>query len=577
MSGEARTTHRDVKRSRKTAVSFALGAALGAAALMSSQDAHAQAQTFYLDRLFLAGAPDDSTALWRPVMHDRTRFYGQFALGFGMNPLRVEHYGLTDASTIAELNALGNPVTAQMIGYLDAGVQVFNRFGLQVQLPIALLQLGNDQGGKVSVGNVEPVAAMDMRLDARAVVFRSESNNFKLGLLGAITIPTGNWTSYDSDGYVGAHFGLSAEYTLKSFFLVFNTGVQLRDDGAVENFRVGNEWRWGIGGFMPLRDGAVRLGAQIFGSTGLTGDTAFTGSNTPIEWQAEGRFATDQKRRGYVGIAGGTRLSAGYAPDFRIVATAGYWFTIEDSKPTSPNKRFKVDYSKEDVDTDKDGLIDSIDLCPTEPEDHKPPNTDDGCPAPPDRDGDGIPDSKDKCPDEPEDFDKIDDKDGCPEDDADKDNIGDAKDACPKEPGSPSPDPKRNGCPQFIQRSESEIRILKQVQFATGKATILANSFPILDEVVKLLVVNPEIKHLAIEGHTDNRGSDDLNEKLSSERANAVMEYIIKKGIDSARLSAQGFGPRVPIADNNTPDGRQKNRRVEFHIRDKGVGGVVNE
>jgi outer membrane protein OmpA-like peptidoglycan-associated protein len=85
---------------------------------------------------------------------------------------------------------------------------------------------------------------------------------------------------------------------------------------------------------------------------------------------------------------------------------------------------------------------------------------------------------------------------------------------------------------------------------------------------VRLLNVNPEIKHLAIEGHTDNRGSDELNEKLSNDRAHSVMKYLIDKGIDAGRLSAAGFGPKRPIADNNTADGRQKNRRVEFHIRD---------
>jgi outer membrane protein OmpA-like peptidoglycan-associated protein len=392
-----------------------------------------------------------------------------------------------------------------------------------------------------------------------------------------VWVPTGNDLSFGGDGAVAGQVGLAAEYDFKSFFMVFNTAVQFRDEGRINNFEVGPELRLGLGGFVPLRNGAVRLGLQIFGSTGLTDGEAFKGSNTPLEWMAEGRFATDEKRRGYVGVSGGTRLTSGYAPDFRVVATAGYWFTIEDSKPESPGKRFKAEYAKDDADTDKDGLPDSVDLCPTEPEDGKKPNTDDGCPAPPDRDGDGIPDSSDKCPDEPEDFDKIDDADGCPEDDADKDNIGDAKDACPKEPGEPSPEPAKNGCPQFIRRitGSSEIQILKQVQFATGKATILPNSYAILDEVVRLLKVNPEIKHLAIEGHTDNRGSNDLNEKLSNDRANSVMQYLIGKDIDAGRLSAAGFGPRKPIADNNTNDGRQKNRRVEFHIRDKAenVGG----
>ncbi|HSN96825.1 MAG TPA: OmpA family protein, partial [Candidatus Nanopelagicales bacterium] len=342
---------------------------------------------------------------------------------------------------------------------------------------------------------------------------------------------------------------------------------------TLNDFRTSSEWRWGVGAFVPLRDGQVRIGGTLFGSTGIDGDAAFNGPNTPIEWQLDGRLYLDDQKQGWVGMGGGTRITAGYAPDFRGVLLAGYSFGITDTDPNAPSKRFKNQrFSDHGADTDKDGLPDDIDLCPTDPEDGKPPNTDDGCPSLPDRDGDGIPDVSDKCPDEPEDFDKIDDTDGCPEDDADNDQIPDAQDSCPKEPGEPSSDPPKNGCPQFIRRisGSSEIQILKQVQFATGSAVILPGSYPILDEVVRLLKVNPEIQHLAIEGHTDNRGSDQLNEKLSNDRAHSVMKYLIDRGgIDSGRLSAKGFGPQRPIADNNTADGRQKNRRVEFHIRQR--------
>ena len=87
---------------------------------------------------------------------------------------------------------------------------------------------------------------------------------------------------------------------------------------------------------------------------------------------------------------------------------------------------------------------------------------------------------------------------------------------------------------------------------------------------MRLLKVNPEIKLLAIEGHTDNRGSNELNEKLSADRAKAVLDYIVNKGgINASRLNSQGFGPQRPIADNNTNDGRQRNRRVEFIIKER--------
>ena len=80
-----------------------------------------------------------------------------------------------------------------------------------------------------------------------------------------------------------------------------------------------------------------------------------------------------------------------------------------------------------------------------------------------------------------------------------------------------------------------------------------------------MLIANPKIK-LAIEGHTDNLGKPAANKKLSQDRANSVMNYLIKKGVDPDRLTAEGFGQERPIADNATKPGREANRRVEFHI-----------
>ncbi|WP_437768635.1 OmpA family protein [Sorangium sp. So ce281] len=547
---------------------------------MSALPGSAQTRTFYLDRLYMAGAPDDSIALWRPQVAPETRFFGQFGLGLGLNPFRVENM-LNDEQAAGRFSREhGSPVSSQLIGYFNGGVELLDRFSLQVGLPIIALQTSNPTNDP-SVAGAEDAASpataafMDIRLDGRAILYRTEDRFFKLGANVTAWVPTGSKLSFSGDNAASTMIGLSGEIDLKSMFFVLNTGVHFRPYSSLNDFAVTNEWRWGVGGFLPLRNGALRLGAQIFGSTGLGRGTTFTGDNTPLEWMAEGRLALDQRKKGWLGVGAGTRLSGGYAPDFRMVGVVGYSFGIKDVEPASPDRRFQA-VPPRAADTDKDGLPDDIDLCPTDPEDGKPPNPDDGCPALPDRDGDGIPDISDKCPDQPEDFDKINDADGCPEDDADEDSIPDAKDACPKEPGQPSPDPTKNGCPQFIRRitGSSEIQILKQVQFATGSARILPNSYSILDEVVRLLKVNPEITLVAIEGHTDNRGSDQLNEKLSNDRAHSVRTYLIERGgIDPARLTAAGFGPKRPIDDNNTEAGRQKNRRVEFHIRESNTGG----
>lgn len=550
-------------------------------ALVSPVAAYAQADTFYLDRLYMAGAPEDGIGVWRPHMSEKTRFFGQLGLGFSFEPFRFENE-INDLQQRAFVAARrGVPVQAQLITYADIGVEIFDRFSVQVLVPATVFQHGDSTGdesghapeAQKTFAAPNPAALMDTRLLARVILYRNDARSFKLGAEGGVWIPTGNRISYASDRATSGSLGLGVEGDWKKVVLTGNLGVQFRPFGAINSFSVNHELRYALGLFFPIRDGSIRLGGEIFGSaplggTGLTGPVA----NIPLEWMAEGRFWLDQKRRGYLGVGGGTRVTPGYAPDFRLVALLGYSFSIADVSPPSPPKRFKAErFAEHGADTDHDKIPDDIDLCPTDPEDGKPPNTDDGCPAPPDRDGDGIPDNVDKCPDNPEDFDGIQDDDGCPEDDADKDGIPDAQDACPLEPGEPDPDPKRNGCPKFIRRitGSTEIQLLKNIEFATNKAVILPKSFPIVDEVVRLLKVNTDIKKLAIEGHTDNRGSDALNERLSNDRAASVMKYLTEHGIEGGRLTAQGFGPKRPIADNNTVDGRQRNRRVEFHITEQ--------
>jgi outer membrane protein OmpA-like peptidoglycan-associated protein len=562
-----------VKPGRRRRSLRGIAAALGCAATLAVPAvAQAQANTFYLDRLFMAGAPDDAIGLWRPQMGEKTRFFGQLGLGFSLNPFRLENE-ISDPNARSQVIAKGGgtPVQYQLITYADIGVEILDRFAFQVLLPATIFEKGHSVDAGSGAASPLPAALMDLRLDARAIIYRNDTRSFKLGAQAGIWVPTGNHASYAGDGAVGGSLGLAAEYDLKSLFFVADLGAQFRPSNTLNDFTSGPEFKYAVGVFAPLRDGSIRIGAQIFGSAGFSGGKTYPAANTPVEWMAEGRLWTDQKKRGYVGLGGGTLLNpGGYAPTLRVLALAGYSFPVADTDPGSPGKRFKAErFADHGADRDHDKIPDDVDLCPDEPEDGKPPNPDDGCPALPDRDGDQIPDNVDKCPDVPEDFDGIQDADGCPEDDADKDGIPDAQDACPKEPGEPDPDPKKNGCPKFIRRisGSSEIQILKVIEFATGRATILQKSFPILDEVVRLLKVNPEITHLDIEGHTDNRGSDDLNEKLSDDRAKSVKKYLVEHGILEGRLGAQGFGPKRPIADNNTAPGRQKNRRVEFHIK----------
>jgi outer membrane protein OmpA-like peptidoglycan-associated protein len=251
-------------------------------------------------------------------------------------------------------------------------------------------------------------------------------------------------------------------------------------------------------------------------------------------------------------------------------------------------------------DSDKDGIFDDVDACPTEPGLKSEDPKKHGCPPPPDRDKDGIIDAEDACADVAGVADPDPKKHGCPPDkdgdgvidaedacidipgrktqdpatngcpgDTDGDTIRDDKDACPNEKGKPNADATKNGCPVGVRVTETEIIILQQVQFDTAKATIRKVSDGLLDEVAAVLAEHPEITRLEVQGYTDNRGGVQYNERLSQARSEAVMKALVKRGIDAGRLTAKGFGPHEPIADNATDEGRQKNRRVQFKILEK--------
>jgi outer membrane protein OmpA-like peptidoglycan-associated protein len=213
-------------------------------------------------------------------------------------------------------------------------------------------------------------------------------------------------------------------------------------------------------------------------------------------------------------------------------------------------------------DTDGDGICDDVDACPTEPEDKDGFQDADGCPDP-DNDQDGIPDVRDKCPNDPEDKDGFQDEDGCPDPDNDGDKVLDVNDKCPNEYAE-TPD----GCPkkyQLVVVTKEKIEIKQTVYFDFNKATIKPVSFALLNEVALALKDNPTI-HVRVEGHTDSRGNDAYNLKLSQKRAESVRTYIMGQGVSGDRMEPKGFGRTMPIADNRTEAGRSQNRRVEFII-----------
>lgn len=164
-----------------------------------------------------------------------------------------------------------------------------------------------------------------------------------------------------------------------------------------------------------------------------------------------------------------------------------------------------------------------------------------------DTDGDGVPDSKDKCPGTPAGVEV--DEMGCPPD-SDADGVGDYMDKCPETPVGANVNTV--GC-----------WVVANIQFALDHWRVNSSYFKDLDSVVRIMNENPGMK-AEIQGHTDNIGPAKYNQTLSEKRAHAVMSYLTHMGIRKERLTAKGYGLSRPVATNDTPEGRQENRRVEI-------------
>ncbi|MDF2191484.1 OmpA family protein [Paraflavitalea sp. CAU 1676] len=222
---------------------------------------------------------------------------------------------------------------------------------------------------------------------------------------------------------------------------------------------------------------------------------------------------------------------------------------VNDEQDKCPNQTGLAKYQGCPIpDTDGDGINDEEDKCPTVAGTAKYQ----GCPIP-DTDGDGINDEQDKCPNQA----GLAKYQGCPIPDTDGDGINDEEDRCPNEPGVP----EMKGCKK-IEKFEAS-----RVTFASSKSVLTVQGQRELDVVVAFMQRAPEGLKISLIGHTDNTGSDKINNPLSQARADAAKAYLVSKGIDGSRISTEGRGSTEPIATNDTKQGKMQNRRVEVSIQ----------
>ncbi|MCB2230043.1 OmpA family protein [bacterium] len=331
----------------------------------------------------------------------------------------------------------------------------------------------------------------------------------------------------------------------------------------------------GTGLFVPLSD-KVGFDAQVK----LTKDIANLSEDFPAGFYGPDTWEEYNNRpfRGYLEVTAGLSYFFGGKIDTDKDG-------VEDALDACPDtpRNVKVDERGCPLDADRDGVPDYLDQCPDTPSGvkvdprgcpldsdgdgvadylDKCPNTpsgvavnDDGCP--PDADADGVPDYLDQCPGTQAGI-KVDAK-GCPLD-SDGDGVPDHLDKCPGTPSGIEID--STGCP-IVKRITEKITL--NIQYATNSYEPDDVSKQQLDSIALRIRAYPDTK-IEIRGFTDNSGSETTNQTLSENRANGVRDYLVSKGVPAEQLTAKGYGedPAYFVADNATPEGRAKNRRVEI-------------
>lgn len=438
----------------------------------------------------------------------------------------------------------------------------------------------------------------------------------KLGLLfcgmiiasGLFAQTNANKSLYKKGSLVGIHFNA----------LDFKTPVVWRNTHSARETAKFKTMDYGLGlsywkGLTSHLDFTVRLNGNIHDYSGLDRNEATTKSEFGLELEPSIVLRALKDNAFFnpflnVGIGGGlyTGELAAYIPtgagiqlNFNSVTylfgQAQYHWTL-DKKTVKDNIIYSVgvayNFAPEKpkevappppppvLDRDGDGVNDADDRCP----DQAGPASLKGCP---DRDNDGIADIDDKCPDQAgvakyqgcpipdSDGDGINDEDdkcphekgvaryqGCPVPDTDGDGVNDEEDKCPSRPGPAS----NQGCPEISKAVIEKVNFAaKNVFFATGSFKLMNKSFKSLDEVAKIMK-DDDLLRLQIDGHTDSQGNPDKNMILSQNRAKAVADYLISKGVSASRINSTGYGDTKPVATNKTAAGRAQNRRVEITV-----------
>ncbi len=379
-----------------------------------------------------------------------------------------------------------------------------------------------------------------------------------------------------------------SRYINPSFDLMLNNNAGFSDDGwDIVNTALNLRYKLNNGYILQERSA---IQPYLFGGVGYLWDNLASGVNFDAGIGSKFPISSNVSlflEAGYIkGIDGERNNSAGVLVPvndnhFKVAGIIEFALGagkdsdgdgVKDKKDKCPDTPpgVQVDENGCPLDRDGDGVPDYKDDCPDEAGDAKfngcpdkdgdgIPDKDDDCPdvaglakfkGCPDTDGDGVPDPKDKCPDTPKGCPV--DADGCPLD-SDGDSVIDCEDRCPTEAGSVDND----GCPdwQTIQ--------VPNIYFDFDKSDLRDEGKAKLDELIQQLSNSKEYE-IEVGGHTDSIGTERYNMGLSERRAQAVVKYLLSKGISNAYVSSNYYGETQPAVPNTSPSNRQLNRRVVF-------------
>jgi outer membrane protein OmpA-like peptidoglycan-associated protein len=450
----------------------------------------------------------------------------------------------------ADGNVSRKVVSAQLALDVTAAYALATWFELGFHAP--LTYLAGDDLGNAALG--------DLRLLPKFTFLRDDRDGIGLGVLTELRLPT-----HTSEFYGGARnvagalrFLLSHRFGLTGFRLGVDVGVLLRETTRYRNVTAASELQSGLA-----------LGYR------------FDGGRAPVELvfdlrSALGMAELDAEEVSLEGLAG---VLVDLNPEWKLHAAAGMGL-LEGFGVPAFRMLAGVRWEPSPRDPDRDGLKSSDALQQKQREELDPNAT--GANGQPENPGavenvDAVDDAEraqaihegyDACPGLPEDYDGVEDDDGCPEGDEDGDGVLDYLDRCATEDETINGFEDDDGCPDEgpaqIVVENGRIQILETIRFRPNSSEIEPSSYPVVDQIVLALRKHRELSHVEIGGHTDSTGPRDFNLRLSRARARSVRQYLLARGIQPGRLAAAGYGPDKPLGDNNTEDGRARNRRVEF-------------